>query len=343
MYCNNCGTIADSGSKFCNNCGETLAVSEQNPTPPQDQYNPSHPVPNSLQHEPSYPMPSPHPVHSYGPTGFNVDIGPGSFAERLHSFGRSRGFLIGALLFTVGTAVNILRTFTVFSVFVIALVSLSIIGVWMIYAASSRPKLPEKTLTALTLFKISTIIQLVLFCLALAGVLILFAVLGIVVALEEPALVVFIIIGAVFVIGIFAAYIVFYYVSILRILSGIRNGIVNNVFTPIKGIVPLMVVVIVMTALNIIFNLIAIAASSFITNYVFTEIIREMPFEYRAVMSELLVMPGTGSMLLGLLMLILINVGVIMCIAALHSFNNSIKLGHYDSPGPPDPQHTQWQ
>ena len=144
MYCPKCGNEVTEGN-FCGKCGTQIKLS----SPQQNE------LPNSNT--------------NYSPALVNItgyQYAPGSFVEKLHSYGKSNMFLVGIILFSVAELFSIFRNFSGFSIFSLIMLALPVTGFWFIFAASKVPKMPEKTMTALTLFKVSIIIDLVLKCLA---------------------------------------------------------------------------------------------------------------------------------------------------------------------------------
>ena len=244
--------------------------------------------------------------------------------------------MIGATLYTVGGVVSGLINFTFFNVFSLGLLALPIIALWMIYMASSQPRLPEKTITALTLFKVSAIIQLVFVGIAAAGVLIGLIVGGIAAAIVDPLALVIFLIVAVIIIGFFAMYIYLYFVSIFRILAGIKSNLTGNVFTPLRGVTPLMVIVVITSAFSIIGGLITMVASPHI-NVIFNDLIWAMPHEVQSIMRDVMPMFGSGTMMFSMFMSILSSIGIVMCVSVLNSFNNTLKQEAFSDFGGPSP------
>ncbi|MCL2376429.1 MAG: hypothetical protein FWC76_03430 [Defluviitaleaceae bacterium] len=160
-----------------------------------------------------------------------------SFISHLQRYGRSRLFLTGIILFTIGTTLSTIISWTLLAFIPLALAALPIIGFWLIYASSKNAEKPEKVLTALTLFKVHTIITLVLMCL-LAMLITLLSLATYFGGAGTSADLAF---------SLFAALIMFsliplYYVSILNIIKSIRQNIINNTFNPIRGVLPFTII-----------------------------------------------------------------------------------------------------
>ena len=336
MFCDNCGVHCDGGTKFCNNCGATLAA----PPPGHNQPPPPTHSPGPMHH--GQPMPPGPPTH-YGPPGAHINIGPGSFADRLHSFGRSGTFLLGAILFAISSVLGFFVNINVIGFIQLGLISLPIIGLLIVYSASSSPRLPEKTFTGLTLIKVHTIIELVLLCIVAAIVLIAFIIMGIAGAILEPGLAVVVFIIGIIVAGIFTLFIILYYVSILRIISGIRHNLMSNTFRPLRGVAPLMVIMIIMGVFAVIGSLSALAITDFSSTFLdelFWEL--QLTWDQQNWVRSLVQPASVGVRMFSLLLVIAGYAGALMCIIVLRSFNNSLKYGGgYPGGQPPHMPPTQ--
>ncbi|MCL1820517.1 MAG: zinc ribbon domain-containing protein, partial [Oscillospiraceae bacterium] len=160
MFCEKCGNELSSGTVFCSKCGNKVGAADSQQSPPQPQPVYQQPVyqqppPPTYQQQPAYQPPVKVAVPHYA---------PGGYAERLHSFGGSVLFMVGIILFTAGKLFTTFASFSVWSFFSLMILALPVTGFWLIFAASKMPRLPEKTLTSLTLFKVSIIIDLVVSC-----------------------------------------------------------------------------------------------------------------------------------------------------------------------------------
>jgi len=374
MICNNCGTQSDGSTKFCVQCGSTLTplnqphqqpqysdYPPQQPTPPSPYASPQQPASYGQQASPYgspqqvSPTPYSSPQSSYTPNPYssspssNIDQGPGSYAERLHSFGRSGAFLLGVILFTVGSLFSLFINFSVFSIITLLLLSLPIIGGFLIFAASNAPRLPEKILPALTLYKVSTVIELVFFCIAMGVVIIAMIILGAAGAFLDATLGAIVIVIALVIIGIFILYLIMYYVSILRVINGIRGGLISNKFAPLRGVTPLMVIIIIVAAFSLIGSFIAIGASGFyneIIHEIAWEIGREFGREFRDMFLSFVPAPNVGRLVGAMLLNMTTYTGMIICLSVVSKFNNTMKFGggSYPSARPPMQQapRNQW-
>jgi len=271
--------------------------------------------------------------------------GPGSYAQRLHSFGKSPAFLLGAVLFIIGSGLGALINFTALSIISLALAALPIIGLLLVYTASKTPQLPEKSLTGLTLFKVSAIIEMVIYCLvaalALIGVII-----GVVleIAVGGTVLAVFIFIMAAVTLGLLALFIFLYYVSILRIIGGIKTGLTTNVFTPLKGVMPLLVMLIILGVFSLMgtLSLIGWAGTGISStgtlnmamdnNLFFADLLQII----MSVLDSAGLSASTGTMVLSSAFGVVRMVGAIICVYVVYQFNKSIIYGsRHDVPQPP--------
>jgi len=192
--------------------------------------------------------------------------GSGGFIQHLHEQGKSGLFLAAIILFTAGNVFAQFMVFSAFSILSLLFVALPIVGFWLIFAASKNPTLPEKSLTALTLFKVYTIISLVFIALA-ALIVIAATVISIIFANEFFGdLSLFLMVIAPLFIAVIIIYIaIFYCVCILRILKSIRENIVNNTMNPLRGVTPFSIITILMVSFGILASFISLAIMGIMT------------------------------------------------------------------------------
>lgn len=164
-----------------------------------------------------------------------------SFISHLHKYGKSNMFLAGIILFSIGTVVSTLVTWTLLAFIPLALAALPITGLWLIYAESKSPQNHERILTALKLFRIHTIINLVLLCL-LAALMLGLSLLSSFLSAELGAELILSIIPSLFFTLIILSLIPLYYVPILNIIKSIEQNIINGTFNPIRGVLPFTIV-----------------------------------------------------------------------------------------------------
>lgn len=156
-----------------------------------------------------------------------------SFVHHIHNIGKSNLFLAGIILFSAGSILSIFSGFNAtMGILSLFLNAMPVIALWLIFAASTRPMMPEKTLTALTLFKITAVFMLFSAGLMIPTLVILF--------LETFLFTPYPIIGPPHVsttyITLVAAYVavsLLYYIPLLKILSNIRQSIIFNTIHPV--------------------------------------------------------------------------------------------------------------
>jgi len=282
----------------------------------------------SNQNYPNYPPGTP-PYPGYPPA---APVGPGSFVEHLHTVGKSGLFLVGIILFTAGTLLTLIASFSIFTIFPLLLAALPITGFWLIFAASKSPKLPEKTLPALTLFKVYAIIGLVIVGLGALITLIgfVFAFIGVGAAGGGAGFVAvflaFLLVAAIFVVAI-----LFYYVAIIRVLNSIRDNITHNTMNPLRGVTPLTVVIIIITAFGLLGSLIGLVfmgAMGFMLDAFMDELVRELMWTAPELLDFGIVGMLEGlltSMTLTLLFSIITYVGTILLIVSLNKLAGVVK------------------
>lgn len=184
MICTNCGVFQSLDSPFCSMCGTELIV----------------PVKNN----------------NTVTTVENED----PFLQKLYAFGSSKLFFIGILMYTIGTAIPLLLSFSFFTIFSIPIPAITIGAGWMIYHECTNRRSSSKILTALTMYKVILVILLVFMCIAAGFIglaLLIFA------FMEPVIFIILLTLGA-----IFGLYIRFYYVSIFRAINCIRTGILRT-------------------------------------------------------------------------------------------------------------------
>ena len=247
MYCSQCGEPINPDERFCPKCGEATD-NEQPPTPaesvPQAPESESESQPaqfeqppatqatsqftqSSLQ-QPLQPQPPTAPPRlPYKPlpsTAYQAakpkrpHYAPGSFIEHLHSFGGSTLFFIGIILFSAGAIFDLLIGFETVNLLNLLILALPITAMWLIFASSKLPKLPEKSLPAITLFKVATIIALVK-----AGIIAIVSLLLFIALITES------IVHAIILLLALAGIIVFiilFFVPLFKLIKNLTNGII---------------------------------------------------------------------------------------------------------------------
>jgi len=160
-------------------------------------------------------------------------------------------FLVGCILYTVGSALATLFSFSVAGIYSFVFVALStavvalpVIGVWKIYRASINRQATDGILGALTLFKISAIITIVLISIALLlGLVLVVSIRSEFDAVDHAIasglgmffmtfLVMVMVVGVV----MFILAIPLYFIPLFRILKSIREGIAHNAVDNLRGV-----------------------------------------------------------------------------------------------------------
>jgi hypothetical protein len=295
---------------------------------------------NQNQNHPGYPpgtpggygAPPPGSMYPHSPYPNYMPTPSGSFIEHLHTQGRSGLFLTGIILFSAGTLFTIFASFSALSIISLLLAALPITGFWLIFAASKSPRLPEKTLPALTLFKIYTIFWLVVVGLVALAFLIFFGLAFIGLAEfggggELAVLLIMFFLTAV----VFAVIIAFYYVPILRIIGSIRRNILHNAMEPLRGVLPFTVVAIILVSLGILGALVGLAVMGtmgvmldmFIDDIMW-EIMRYAP-ELRGLGLQNMLQGFMTSITLTFLFSLLIYVGTILLVVSLNKLSGVVR------------------
>ena len=181
MYCGKCGSIVGAG-KFCTKCGSPVSDGNQPQAPEQNMQEHAPAIqeqqyqqPQYGAHQPQYQQPYQAPYQPPTPGDYFQQYSLeragkqpvfGGFVELLQSFAGSNTFLVGIILFSVGSLLAVVMSFSVFSIITIAFLLLPIIGFWFMYASSKTPGIADRAITAVTLFKVSVIIDLVILSVA---------------------------------------------------------------------------------------------------------------------------------------------------------------------------------
>jgi len=169
----------------------------------------------------------------------------GIYTDRIHNFGVSSPFMIGAILYTIGglmlpiiLGIYIDHSLGFLGFGAVLFSAPPVIALWMIYIGSKSPKPPEKSLTALTLFRLTFFLHLGVIAAIAAGMALMFgmdgqALFGLSV-FDSPLHLVLILVG----LAVVVLYVTFYYGSLFSILKGIRDNIYSNAFEPLTGLGP---------------------------------------------------------------------------------------------------------
>jgi len=236
---------------------------------------------------------------------------------RLHAYGGSTLFLVGIILFAAGNIISTLIGFTATSIFTLLLLALPVIGLFLIFAASKTPKLPEKTLPALTLFKVYIIIELVAVGIVALYVLIAFgSIIGMstdVVSSSTRSLIgIIFFLGAIFI--LLAAFIAVFFSFVLKLLGRIRSGITNNSLGPIPGIKAFTVLAYISVGINILTGILEVFAYSILHSMIFS-----IPYDLLVSFSTLL-----QSSVFSFIAILVTSAGVVIFLIVLNQFNKSL-------------------
>jgi len=181
--------------------------------------------------------------------------GSESYTDRIHTYGASTPFLFGAILYTLGGLVLPLSMWAFANhplfeetsrrmigyglITVMTLLPiLPILALWMIYSASKNPRAPEKSLTSLTLFRITFFAHLGVIMAGAAVLALLFgadgqALFGL--SIFDSPLDLVLILGG---LALIVLYVTFFYGSLFSMVKGIRDGIYSNMFDELPGVGP---------------------------------------------------------------------------------------------------------
>ena len=302
MFCSNCGNEVFEGGNFCSNCGVKLKSDAAQMQSAQ------------LQTQ------QPNPVNSNERTGEYE----GSFTERLHGYGGSALFLTGIIMFSACSFFNILLSFNASSIFSLMYLALPVVGFWLIFASSKEPKIPEKTLPALTLFKIIIIFNFVISLLAafifIISSFILFAIPVRSFSNSSSGVAAFGFFLLLLSGGIIAVSII-YFRSVMKVIGSIRYGIINNSFNPLSGLNVFSILAYLSIVISILFSLIMLFSYQGFVGF-FYDHLYELPRVFRELVYQLI--PSGRNVAFSSLFSIASNIGIILCIFSLGKFNESL-------------------
>ncbi|MCL2049402.1 MAG: hypothetical protein FWG87_11830 [Defluviitaleaceae bacterium] len=179
------------------------------------------------------------------------------FTELLRKYAAHPLFLAGGILYSVIALFGAISGYSPSAL----LAALPIAGIWAFLIAAKKNQ--SYFLTGLTLFKVNTIITLVLFCIgmtfAIIGVTAFFVIavtlrdtLGITSA--ELAVTFFVLISAV---ALLIVAVAFYFAALLNVIKSIRAGILGKDVARIKGVTPFFVTSVLASVSNAFLTLLA--------------------------------------------------------------------------------------
>lgn len=320
MYCKNCGIELADGSTVCGRCG--VQITEYQPQPQGYQPQQGYPPPPMPMYQPPQPQ-----GYQPPPQGYQPPPQQGSFIGLLHSYGASNLFLAGICLYTAGSLINAIMLFNVTSIISLLILAVPIIGFWLIFAASKAPRLPEKIMPALTMFKVYAIIALVgIGLIALLGI-IACAVLIFISFTESGSYfpggsAILMVIGVVLLLVLIglAVFNVVYIKALLNILSGLRNNIIYNAFAPLRGVRVFTVLYYISVGIAVLMSL-----SSLMVPVSMSEAIYTFPYEMQEIMLSFDY--SSSQYALSFILTTAAYAGNIICIVLLNRLNRQLSYG----------------
>jgi hypothetical protein len=320
MYCVKCGSEIVDG-RFCGNCGAPVVDVALQPVFEQTQ--------QSFQQQVDYRT---QPVYQQqyqgaGNPSLQNRADPShaspSFTDRLHDYAGSTLFFIGILLFAAGGVASICVKPDLSSIIFLVLLAIPAIGFFLMYAASKAPKLPERTLSALVLFKVTAILNLVSSCLAVLSILFLsFSFIFNIFydwAFFEPLSDFLRIIGLLMlpVAVIIAVFSIIYFKFTMDVLGGIKKGIALNTFNPLPRIRVFTVLTCIIVGLMVLLAATGATSLSMLDGFV-----NNIFYQLGGTETYSMV-----SIALSTIFTLVESAGVIICVVVLNRFNKS--LAHF--------------
>ena len=252
-----------------------------------------------------------------------------NFAKHLYSFGGSNAFLVGTLLYTIASVLSVFVAAILAgdgfvgifsSIFSLPFLAVPIIALWMIYAYSKSSAPAQKLFPALTLIKVAGILQIVVSgFIALAGVVFLLitpfmafvpghytAVFGVIFA-----------VAGILMLALAAVFIIFYDVPILRMSDGIKQNLIADTFTPIRGVKPFTICSFIMIGFGALSSVIMILFG--IRAAMLPMALTNIPAEFYDF--------GSLSLLGSSIMSLVSLTGTLILVILLWKFNESLKQG----------------
>ena len=229
-----------------------------------------------------------------------------NFLAEIKQLTKNFGFILGCLLITVGALGGSLLNFTWLSILDIAFAAIYITALWILVFAAFSDTAYTKVLTALSMFRVSAVLTMVLVCILFA----LLAIVGFSAAMGGGLLfvLVFVICG-----GIGYILIRYYFLALLKVLSGIKERIITGTYSPLKGLRPFLLVSYISIAASIIISLVSIDAIIHPQNATETILLINL---INAANTDASVAIG------GFIFLVAYSAGIILCLRTLKKFEN---------------------
>jgi hypothetical protein len=229
--------------------------------------------------------------------------------------------MVAIILFSAGGAMGIFMSFGLFSIFDLGILALPVTAFWLIFVAAKQPKLPEKTMISLKLFKVAIIVELVVVSLS-ALLMLIISIILLAVGSRLGAEVVFIGLILLLVAGGLVTFIIIYFKAVLQMLAGITNGIVYNSFAPFPGIKQFTLLTYILVGISVTGALVTII-SVVAAQQLLWRILSEIPSEFRMFLNDL-IFPNTVILTFQTLCTLATGAGIVMCILVLNQFNDKL-------------------
>jgi len=281
-----------------------------NQQPYQQPYQQSYQQPRQQPYQQPYQQP--HPQHTmYNSNNF--------FTGLFHSVFSSTTFLVAIILLTGGKLLNFFISFNTTNLLTLMLSALPVIAYWLIYAASKAPKLPEKSLPALTLFKIEAIINLIGECV----VALIMLIASIILFRLSTGLGLLMLVLT----GILTTWAVVFVRAYLQVLLSLRNGITYNSVGSLQGIKTYSIMSYISIGLSALIVLItAMSAAAIGALYgSIKDMLSFLPSEITSLLPSL----GRSAVTFSTLFTLASSAGQIIAIVVLNQFNNSLENSRY--------------
>jgi len=164
-------------------------------------------------------------------------------------------FIVGCILITIGSFGSILFDYSWQNILGLAFAAVHIIALWLlVFESVNSPDSCSKTLTALSMFKVSAVLSLILIC-------IIFGLTAILLLLSLMQGIMFL-----FIIGIVGGlgYVIikYYFLALLKVLSSIRSRILSGKYSSLEGLGSFLVLSYIIIGINIIVLIIGLGTFS---------------------------------------------------------------------------------
>lgn len=242
------------------------------------------------------------------------------YEATIKKLGSSARFILGCLLITVGSVSSIFFEFTLMNLLGLAFAMVHIVGLWLIvFDAFSSGDTYSMTLKALTLFKVSAVLTMILLIIVfgLAGITLLFATFSGIVFLF-----IFAVVG-----GIAYVVIKYYYLALFKVLNSIRERIYSGKnYLTLDGLGSFLTLSYIAIGLSIVMVLFGMAG---VAEQQSVSVAQAISVDIYGNVTEI---PGgtgwfeagyadeTGESWLGLLFTVINSVGMFLCLRTLKRF-----------------------